>query len=99
MSILCSCALYCKATTTNKLLEKSLSSGTGKPIGDRKISLQAALIAVPPFCPTETGILWKLNMHARARMCVYVCVCLCVCMKQMDLYDYHYYNIVLQVYV
>ena len=63
-----------KQLTTRKLLEKSLKSGTVKPITDRRISLQAALIAVPSSCPTDTGILWKRYIY----MLVCGCVCLCV---------------------
>jgi hypothetical protein len=65
--------------TKKKLLEKYLSLGTDKTIGDRRISLQAALTAVPSFCPTDTGILWKLYD-------VCLCVCVCVCMKENGLY-------------
>ena len=84
-----------KQLTTKKLLEKSLSSGAGKLIADRRIPLQAALsAAVPSFCPTDTGILWKLYIYiyicararARARVCVCVCVCVYVCMKEYGLY-------------
>jgi hypothetical protein len=88
-----------KQLTTNNLSEKSLSFVIGKSIGDRRKSLQAALIAIRYFCPTDIGILWKLYIHARARACLCACACVCICEGVWIVYDYHYYNIVLQVYV
>ena len=84
-----------KQLTSKKLLEKSLSFGTDKTIGDRRISLQAALTAVPPFCPTGTGISWKLYIY------IYISVCVCVCVYEGEwiVYEYQYYNIVLKVYL